>query len=89
MLKVQAWPQPDPVLIRVELNRRAASLRLRIYSKAYVLLAESLSGPAGPGWVSLALPPEYGGFGPGLYYFRVDAGGQASDGKSGILVKLP
>jgi hypothetical protein len=55
----------------VKLGRAVQSLRVRLYSPAYVLLADFESGPLPQGWSTLSLPADLKPV--GLVYARLQA----------------
>jgi len=68
-------PNPGAQTVRLLLDGPADSVELGLYSTALVKVGQaSLSGPLGPGWVSISLP--WAGLPPGLYYARASALGQ-------------
>lgn len=80
-------PQPDPRFIQVRLNKRTASMSLKVYTRAWVLVGESVEGPHPAGWSRLGLPEAFRSAPPGAYYFRVEAGGQHDADRMGVLMR--
>jgi len=86
ILKAMPVPNPNPNSVAVDLDGRAASITLRVYSSSFVLVSVNTVGPLGPGWVQVPLDP---GFlrqaQNGTYYYRVST---ASEPRSGIVGRL-
>jgi hypothetical protein len=80
-------PNPNPNSVAVDLDGRAASITLRVYSSSFVLVSVNTVGPLGPGWVQVPLDP---GFlrqaQNGTYYYRVSTAGEPRSGIVGRLV---
>jgi hypothetical protein len=91
ILEVQAWPNPNPRKIRVKMDGSCERLRVRIYSRAWVLLGESEgAGPDRAGWSSVDLP-NLSEVAAGTYFYRVHserAGNVDLGGVTGKLVLL-
>lgn len=69
--QVVAVPNPNPTGLSVYIQGRARKLRLQIFGVSLRLLVDETLGPQGPGWVSVALPPEIlGSASNGTYYVR-------------------
>jgi hypothetical protein len=77
IVQAAAVPNPDPTELRVLLAGACDSLRVRLYSPAYVLLADWRSGPLPAGWSGVPLPS---GLPHGLIYaeLKAEQGGRQS-----------
>lgn len=71
ILALQPCPNPNPEQVAVELDGRADSLRLRVYSVAENCEAEVDSGPAPQGWSRVSLPATFLRSAPNGEYFVV------------------
>lgn len=70
---LQGFPQPDPTAVLLKLQGRAERVVVRIYSPAWVLLAELEGGAAGPGWTRLDLRPIADRLPRGISYLSAQA----------------
>ena len=74
----RAWPNPvlrgRPAFVSVQLNGRADGLSLRLYTRSWVLVAESSAGPQAPGWCRVPIPAAFvDSAGSDAYYYVVSA----------------
>lgn len=72
IVRLAPYPNPDPLSLRVDIEGRAESLELQVYTKAMVLSLD-LRYPGGSGWVELPLPEAWRALPAGLYFARVRA----------------
>ena len=80
-------PNPNPSAVAVHLDGTVKELRLKIYTRAFTLMAQETYGPARAGWTSLPLPQAFLSTAPnGAYYFMVTAGDVSSLRAKGRLV---
>lgn len=88
--KAQPYPQPGARSLKLKLLGQADSIRVKIYSKSWVLVAEREGPGAAAGWSSLSLGSQVEGLAPGLYYYCVDLkrAGQRSAAVKGTLLLL-
>jgi hypothetical protein len=86
-----AWPQPNPLQLRLKLAGPSDRIRVQVYTRGYIVVGTCEgSGPTGAGWTVAALP-DLKGLPAGAYYFRVQSlrNGQADLGhKAGRLILL-
>lgn len=84
-------PDPNPASLRILLSGDADSVRVDIYTKALVRVAEAETGGVTAGWISVPLPASFTQNGAnGLYYYRVVCvrKGSASKAAAGKLLLL-
>lgn len=68
-----AWPQPNPLQLRLKLAGPSDRIKVQVYTRGYVL-AGSCEGPGSTvaGWMSAPLPP-LSELPAGTYFFRVQS----------------
>ena len=83
-----ALPAPNARELAVQLEGRADALELRLYTADLALLAISNSGPDGPGWLRVALPPAWKEAPNGTYFYvlRARRGVAQAPAHKGVLV---
>jgi len=55
------------------LDRPVDKVTLKLYTKSMMVADQAQTGPAGPGWVGLAVPPSFASHAvSGNYYFVVE-----------------
>ena len=84
-------PNPNPTGLEINLDGRADSFEVRIYSAAYAMVCTLQVAGGGPGWVHVGLPADWSRRLPrGTYYFRLVAykGSYAGPAKLGRLLLL-
>lgn len=78
ILGLGCMPNPSSgpaAILKVKLSGPADSLRLRVYSRAFVCVSEQLFATAlAPGWNALRL--DLTPLGPGSYFIRAEASAQ-------------
>lgn len=92
MLRLVAFPDPNPQDLRLLMDGSAEGGRLQVYSAAMIKVAEMDLGALNAGWNQVPLPAGITGLPRGLYFARVQAfQGQRHSGWSAPLrwVLLP
>jgi hypothetical protein len=91
ILEAVAWPQPNPLQLRLKLAGPSDRIRVQVFTRGYVVVGTCEgSGTTSAGWTVAALP-DLKGLPAGAYYFRVQSlrNGQADLGhKAGRLILL-
>lgn len=91
ILECVAWPQPNPLQLRLRMAGPSDKIRVLVYSRGYVLVGMLESGgAAGPGWMSAPLP-SLTDQSAGTYFYKVQSlrNGTPDDGrKSGRIVVI-
>jgi hypothetical protein len=74
ILQALPAPNPDPRQVWILLNGPADQVVMRIWSSAYVLVAEAQPGPCPRGWSALALPTGFRARASnGVYFITLEA----------------
>jgi hypothetical protein len=81
--RILPWPNPGCAALRVKLSAPAERIRVKVWTKALMLVAAGESGPAPQGWSWVPMPRDFiKDPSSGLYFITVDAwggGGKSAD----------
>lgn len=74
ILAAKPWPNPDPKALRFQLSGPADSMRMRVYTTAWILVKEIEAGPWNAGWNRMDFgTPGLSAQAAGLYYVELVA----------------
>ena len=80
LLEMQPVPNPNPYSMALHVDRDAALVRLRFYSRAGILMLDTtFGGGAANGWSQVGLPPQVAQWPNGTYYVLGNVQGAESD----------